>query len=237
MNSRRRAIEHLEPDAHPLEGRRELAQLVLTRVHDRLVEGAAGDPLSGALEPPDSACVHRRQGIAGHDREQQPDQTRNQEPPLDQMQACERIRERVAEHDHRARTGRERNLRVQAPVALDRPALQLSGRGGPERDRVALDVARVRRARIALDQDDALELRVDDDPGREERRRLRREVLLPADVRLVAPRNRPGVLLELVELGVHELRLERGHHDQVHDRKHARRRRERAPARAEAGSL
>ena len=81
------AIEHLEPDAHPLERRGELAELVAARVHDRLVEGAACDPLRRALEPPDPACVHRRQGIAGHDREQEPDQARDQKSPLDQVEA------------------------------------------------------------------------------------------------------------------------------------------------------
>ena len=101
-----RPVEHLEPDAHPLEGCRELTQLVVARVHHRLVESAAGDPLGCALEPPDPACVHRRQGVAGHDREQKPDHARDQQPPFDQMQTRERIRERVAEQDHGARVPR-----------------------------------------------------------------------------------------------------------------------------------
>ena len=73
-----RAIEHLQPDAHPLERRGKLAQLVVARVDHRLVEGAAGDPLGRALEPPDPAGVHRRQGISGHHREQQPNRAGDQ---------------------------------------------------------------------------------------------------------------------------------------------------------------
>ena len=63
-----RAVELLEPDAHAFERRGQLAELVLTPVDDRLVEASARDPLRCALEPPDPACMHRRQGVPGHDR-------------------------------------------------------------------------------------------------------------------------------------------------------------------------
>ena len=79
------ALEVLEPDPHPLERGRQLAELVVARVHDRLVEAPAGDPLGGALEPPDPARVQRGGGIADQNANNEPDQPGDEQAPLDEM--------------------------------------------------------------------------------------------------------------------------------------------------------
>ena len=51
------AFELGEPLAHPLEGTGKLAELVRTRIVDRLVEESGGDPLRRRLEPAVAGAV------------------------------------------------------------------------------------------------------------------------------------------------------------------------------------
>ena len=96
------AVELAEPAAHALERDREVAELVVARVDHRLVEAAAGDSLGRALEPQDPLRVQRCEQIARDDGEEQADQAGEEQSPLDQLQARDRVGERVAEQDHDA---------------------------------------------------------------------------------------------------------------------------------------
>ena len=78
MNSRRARSSFVEPRSHALERRRQLAQLVVAVIDDRLVEAAAGDPVGRALEPPDPAgrCIE-----AAREADNQDDERAQASPP------------------------------------------------------------------------------------------------------------------------------------------------------------
>ena len=103
-----RAVEVLEADAHALERSGELPELVVPAVDDRLVEAAAGDAVGRTLEAPDSPGVHGGGGKAEHERDHESDQPGEDQPPLDELDARERVGERVAQQDVHALAARHR---------------------------------------------------------------------------------------------------------------------------------
>src|SRR5512132_4626453 len=76
---------------HVVEGARELAQLVRSTVHDRLVEAAARDAVGSALESPDSAGKDARKCETDEGGRGQRDQAGEQEPALDEPHRVERV--------------------------------------------------------------------------------------------------------------------------------------------------
>src|SRR5215213_4715876 len=212
------AIELLQPHAHPLEGLGKVAELVVAGVHDRLVEAAAGYPLGGPLEPADPRRVDRRRAVPHHDGEEKPEQTGDQEASLDQVEAGDRVVEGVAEQDHDAVVlERNRHLREAATAAVDRAAFHPTRLDRLEGERIPGDIEGRGRVRVAEDEWLVLEDRVHDDPRLEKPCGPLGELLLAPDLIRVVAGDRLRVLLELVELRVHELRLERGDDDQVDD--------------------
>ena len=218
------SIEVLQANAHPLERGRQLSELVVAGVDDRLVELPDGDPLGGTLEPGDPACVHRGERIAGNRSEQQADQAGDEQLPLDEIDAGERVRRRRSHEEDTARlVVRNCRLGELAAAAVHGPALALARLDRAQCDRVALDVEGRPRVRVAEDQQALLEQGVDDDARLDHGcAGLGVDLLGEAsEIVLVAPRQRGRVVFELVELGAHELGLERGHDDQVDDTERA----------------
>ena len=170
------------------------------------------------------ACTDAAE-IADDDGEEEPDQTREQEPPLDQLQARDRVCQRVAEQDHDTLVlERNRHLGEAAAATLGRAALDRARARRQPRGRIPGDVERRRRVRVAEDEGLLLEDRVDDDPSLEDRRRLLGELLV-ADALIFAAaidaRDVARVLFEPVELRVDQLRLERRDDDQIDDAERA----------------
>ena len=200
------ALEVLEPAPHPLERVRQLAELVSPAIDDRLVEAPAGDALDGALEPPDPARVQRSGAIADDQPENEPDQSRDQQSPLDEMHARQRIDERVAEQDDDVGSGDgNRNLGVPALLPLDGGTLRHPARRRPPRDLVALHVSGRRRVRVPVDRQQ-LRRRIDHDEDHDPRVHDRRSPLgiglIARDLGLQALGDRVRVLLELAQLRV-----------------------------------
>ena len=213
------------------------------RVDHRLVEAAAGDPLGRALEPQDPLRVQRCEQIAGDDGEEQADQARKEEPSLDQLQARDRVGERVAEQDHDALVlERNRHLGEAAAAPVDGAALEPRGCASPSSATGSRATSSdADGVRVAEDERLVLEDRVDDDAGLEDGGRPLGELLLAADLRRVVARDSLRVHLQLVELRVHELGLERGHDDQIDEAERAgdddeQRERESKPDPAEPGA-
>ena len=96
-------VELGELDAHPVERGRQLADLVRSVVDDGLVEGALRDPVGGPLQPAEPAGVDRGHGEAEHDGDQQRDDRRVEQPPLDERHRRELVGERAREEHHVAR--------------------------------------------------------------------------------------------------------------------------------------
>ena len=149
-------------------------------VDDRLVEAAARDPLGRALEPQDPRRVHRCEQIADDDGEEQPDQAGDEQPPLDQIQARERVGERVAEQDHDRPRSRAGPRPRRSCGRAGRPCrARARGSVSPRaRDRIACNVERRGRVRVAEDERLVLEHRVDDDARLEDGGRPLGELLL-----------------------------------------------------------
>ena len=59
-----RMIQTREPDAHPVERPRQLAELIGAAIRNRLVEAAARDPICCPLEPANAAREQARGGVA-----------------------------------------------------------------------------------------------------------------------------------------------------------------------------
>ena len=142
------------------------------RVHDRLVEAPAGDPVGRALEPADAAREDRGAAVAEQRARQQRHAARGeQEAPLDELDVRERVAERRRQEQHVPLLRvRARPPRRTAPRRADRAVLQAAGR---RRAQIAIgsrcDVGRraaSRRVRDRREQRRQRERgRSDDDPG------------------------------------------------------------------------
>ena len=106
----------------------QLADLVRSVVDDRLVERPLRDPVGRALQPAEPARVDRGDREAEHDGDQQRDDGRVEQPPLDERDRRELVGERAREEHHVAR-GEQRHgdLGVLAAVVAD------AGAHGPHR--------------------------------------------------------------------------------------------------------
>ena len=132
-----RRVELRELDAHPLERRRELAQLVVAEVDDGLVELALGDPVRGPLEPADPPRVQRRGRAAEDRRDRERDPRRVQQPPLDDPHRGELVLDRRREQEDVAVEQRNGATSPNGrPPSLDAPARDRRLGGGLERDGV-----------------------------------------------------------------------------------------------------
>ena len=94
MNSRGRARGR-RGAAHAVERARELAELVGARVHDRLVEASARDPLGRLLEPADAPREEPRAPVAERERGASAISGRDQRAALDEGDARERVLEEL----------------------------------------------------------------------------------------------------------------------------------------------
>ena len=65
-----RVIEARELGAHPVEGPRQLAELVRTAIRNLRVEAAARDPICGPLQPANAAREQTRGAVADQQRHQ-----------------------------------------------------------------------------------------------------------------------------------------------------------------------
>ena len=196
MNSLRARSSCAEADAHALERARELAELVVAGVDDRLVEAAAGDPLGGALEPADppgdaSTRPRSRRTTAN----EQPDQAGDEQPPLDRASRLE------------SGSASESLSRITTPVVLERDrhlrelaaarARRCRARGArPRRAAARSDCARRRATRSGSSRPkmNGLALRASSRSTTRawnDRRRLLRELLLAAGLVLVLVRRAP----------------------------------------------
>ena len=119
-NSFRALVELRQLDPHPVERGGELADLVVAAVDDRLVERALGDPVGRPLQAPEPPRMDRGDGEPEHDRDQQGRHGRVQQPPLDERDGGELVRERAREEHHVA-GGEQRHghLRVLAALVPD----------------------------------------------------------------------------------------------------------------------
>ena len=131
-----RALEPCQAQAHPVERRSELADLVAAVVDDRLVEAAARDPVGGPLEAPQPPGEEIGGAVAERQREQQRDHPGEQQPAANELDVRERVLERRAKDEHEALRERDRGLGVRLAVALQPPALGLVRLGRPNGDRV-----------------------------------------------------------------------------------------------------
>ena len=214
-----RVVELREPDAHAIEGDRQLADLVVSAVDDGRVEVTARDPLGGRLQPAQAVREHPGRGQAEDEREQEREGGRNEQTALDESHGRQRVRERRAEQDHGVLAVRDRHL-GEVPGDIDHAA--------------PLDATRLRRAKcgdVPRDIPRALPpARVGHDGERRlvgaedakgDHASIRRH---PELLDLVVPEQRVerqlvrewrGLLLELVEPRVDELPLERRHDDEV----------------------
>ena len=136
-------VELGEPLAHAVERARELAELVLRRVVERLVEAAAGDPVGRALQAADPAREDRGAAEAEDQRGEQGREAGDEQPVLDEMDAAERVVERAREEqDVPGVADRKRHLGVSLVAPRDGSVLGLERGRGLERHGIALDVGR-----------------------------------------------------------------------------------------------
>ena len=120
-----RALEPGQAQAHPVERRGELADLVAAAVDDRLVEAAARDPVGGPFEAPQPPGEEVGGAVPERQRKQKRDRPGEQQPAANELDVRERVLERSAEDEHDVLRERDRRLRVRLVVALEPPALRL----------------------------------------------------------------------------------------------------------------
>ena len=219
-----RAVELGELEAHPVERRGQLADLVEVVVDHGLVERSLGDPVGGPLQTAEPACMHLRDREPEHDGDQQRRERGEEQPPLDECDGCELVRERARQQHHVA-PGEQRHgdLGVLAPVVPDAGADRTDARRGTERRRVPLHLGAADRGRVGKREQrpflrSAADTEDDDPRVRDESRLVdevaEREVVL-RDPRREVDRQDLRVGLLLIELGLDEAALERGHDDRV----------------------
>ena len=212
-----RVVELREVYAHLVERPREVADLVVTVVHDRSAEVAAGDALGGRLQTQESMGEHARGGEAEDQREYERERCREEQTLPHQPHGRERVRERRLEEDDRVgdRNGDVRVVasRVEDASPLDLPAHQrrrATGSLATSLERLRPGVGDHRQRRLVLRQDaerDNACVRLDG---------VRLDAVLPVDrVRRQRVRERDGDGLELIQPRVDQSPLERRDDDHV----------------------
>ena len=145
-------LELRQPQPHPLECRGELGELVPARVDDRLAEIAARDPVGGALQPADPAREDRRRRIADEEGGGESDQTRDDEPAANEMDAPEGVMQRGAQQDDGTVDERIGRLRIPDAVRRDRAPCATSLSEGTQRKGIVLDIRRRHGTGVAVDE-------------------------------------------------------------------------------------
>ncbi len=143
-----RGVELRELDAHAFERRRELTELVVALVHDRLIEPALRDPVRRALEAPDAPRVQRRRHAPEDRRDRERHACRVQQAALHDPDGRELVLDRSGEQEHvPRREQRYRDLAVRTAAALHAAARDPRAVRGLQRDRVVRD-GQARGARV-----------------------------------------------------------------------------------------
>ena len=208
-----RAVELRHADAHPLEGSRELAQLVVAAVHDGLVEATACNSLCRPLQSADAARMEPGRNEPEPQRDEERDRRCSEQAPLDEVHRRERVRQGGNEQDDGAGRGqRDGDLGVALAAARHEPTLRLPGSSGEIGRQVALDIPRARAAGVRKRRQGG-RIRgqhvVDDDPRVDEKRVLLGPTLPEDPVAREAGDRGNRVALELDELGLNQPVLER----------------------------
>ena len=143
MNSRR-ASSSWARRAHAVEDPRQLAELVQAVIDDGLVEAAGRDPLGRPLEPLDPARERPCSAVADAERDQEPDEARDQQAPLDHVDRLVLRREFGDEQNRRpGAIVRKRDLREGLRLRMTSRA-RPAGPLGTQRDRVVLEPSLLR---------------------------------------------------------------------------------------------
>jgi len=131
-----------QAQTHPVEGPRQLPELVPAVIDDRLVEIAGGNALGSAFQPPNPASEH---GCGAKTRNQGHSKCREARPEeagLDEVDVLERRSERRGEEKHVAAAVGDRHLGVFVAVPSDAPAPDPGANRRRPRHRIPLHVLR-----------------------------------------------------------------------------------------------
>ena len=143
-NSFRAVSSWRELHAHPVERRRELPELVVAVVDERLVEVTLGDPLGGALDPAGSGARGSPAATAAEQRARSSSAScrGEQQAPLDERHGRELIGERAGEQEDVAGEELDRDLARTRRRRASRALARVPSSTARERDRVTGDLAR-----------------------------------------------------------------------------------------------
>ena len=220
-----RMLQAGEALPHAVEGAGELAELVGARVHDRLVELPARDPLGTLLEPADAPGEEPRASVAEKEGGSEGEQRRDQQATLDEGDAVEGVLDRARDEDDVLRVGRRVCGLGELEIGSRDDALR--SRECPCRlpgDRIVFDPAHEACAALR-DLDQGQRVAVDDLEEDDPRVRGRREAGRECVGRSVLAQRFGGPLCDVCHLvlpRVDEAVFERRNHDQVHEREHRR---------------
>src|SRR5207248_8705357 len=132
-------LELREAPAHPVEGKRELTELVVVPVGDGLVEAAAGDPVGSPLQAADTPGEQARAAVADQERRNQRDPAGQENAPPDEIDVSERVVQRGGEQNDRpAVVDRNRNLHPPFAAPRQRAVGAARTRRRLLRDRIVL---------------------------------------------------------------------------------------------------
>ena len=146
--------------AHLLERPREVADLVVTVIHDGHAEVAAGDALGCRLQAQEWMGQHARGSEAEDQREHERERRREEQPLPDQPHRRERVRELRLEEDDRI-DDRDGDVRVVATRLEDTSALDLPAHQRMQGHGVLRDVPRGLRPGVGDHRQRRLVLRQD----------------------------------------------------------------------------
>jgi len=131
-----------QPQPHPVEGLRQLPELVPAVIHDRLVEIAGGNALGRAFQPPNPAREHGCGAEACNQGDAKRGQTRPEEARFDEIDVLKRRAQRGREEQDVAGAVGHRHLGVLVSATGHTAPLQAQAFGRSSRHRIALDIPR-----------------------------------------------------------------------------------------------
>ncbi len=217
------AVEMGKALAHPVEGARELPDLVFHRIDDLLLEVAGGDPARSQLQPADAVRQAERRQRAREPGDEEGDDARDEERPLDELDARQRVAKRRREQDGRVLVEQHRHL-ASRPVTVDSTGLRPTGLERRPRNGVVGDVLGADGIRVRDRVDGVLAERLeDDDAGAEVRlEEARHRVVVERAVLREPLHDLRSAALELVDPVRDEAVLEPRHDSGVDDAERAR---------------
>jgi hypothetical protein len=211
-------VERRQAHTHPVEGARELADLVGAGVLDRFVELPGSDPLRRRLQSTEPAREEPRADVADPERAGKRERARDQQALPEEPDRGERLVQRCRNEQHRVRPRHRRHgLREPAAPVDRRSADRPTRRRGEQRKAVPLDVRGPRAPRVADDDERGRrsEMVVDDDARVRALRRALEEVGPEEAIGGKLSRQPVRCALELREPRVDEAVLERRDDDQI----------------------